>query len=60
MIMSRPRKVKFQTSVDESDQNDAIRVFLLFESGQSGHLTINQFKLAVGKFYNLETAHMPS
>merc|ERR1712045_552572 len=44
--MSR-RKVKFQTSVKESEQSEAMEIFLLFESGNSGHLTLSQFKQAL-------------
>ena len=44
--MSR-RKVKFQTSVKESEESKAMEIFLLFESGNSGHLTLNQFKQAL-------------
>ena len=49
--MSR-RKVRFQTSVNESEQSEAMRMFLLFESGNSGHLTLNQFKQAVYEMEN--------
>lgn len=49
--MSR-RKVRFQTSVNEPEQSEAMRMFLLFESGNSGHLTLNQFKQAVYEMEN--------
>ena len=42
-----PRKVRFQTSINESDENEAMKTFLLFESGHCGHLTLTQFKQAV-------------
>ena len=46
--MSR-RKVKFQTSLDESDESEAMRIFLQFERGESGHLNLKQFKQAVAE-----------
>lgn len=39
--------MKFQTSVKESEQSEAMEIFLLFESGNSGHLTLSQFKQAL-------------
>ena len=47
MSASGPRKVRFQTSVNESDEDEAMKTFLLFESGHCGHLTLAQFKQAV-------------
>ena len=46
--MSR-RQVRFQTGGTDSDQSEseAMRIFIQFESGHSGHLTLNQFKQAI-------------
>ena len=43
------RRVRFQTSVEESDESEARRMFLLFERGQCGHLDLKQFKQAVAE-----------
>ena len=40
------RKVCFQTSMD-SVEEEAMKTFLVFESGDSGDLTFNQFQQAV-------------
>ena len=43
------RRVRFQTSIEESDESEARRIFLQFERGQSGHLDLKQFKQAVAE-----------
>ena len=43
------KRVRFQTSIEESDESEAKRIFLLFERGQSGHLDLKEFKQAVAE-----------
>ena len=42
-----PRRVCFQTSTDESVEQEAMRTFLIFESGDSGNLSFHEFREAV-------------
>eukprot|EP00092_Neocalanus_flemingeri_P015728 GFUD01017026.1.p1 GENE.GFUD01017026.1~~GFUD01017026.1.p1 ORF type:complete len:166 (-),score=59.46 GFUD01017026.1:227-724(-) len=41
------RKVCFQTSTDSSVEEEAMKTFLVFESGDSGDLSFNEFQQAV-------------
>merc|ERR1719427_2404841 len=43
----KKRRVCFQTSVDQSVEKSAMQTFVVFERGDSGDLTFNQFKKAV-------------
>ena len=48
------RKVRFQTSVAEAEESAALNTFLLFESGNCGHLTLAQFRRAVMEVDHLD------
>ena len=41
------KKVSFQTSVDPTVEAEAMKTFLVFESGESGDLSFNEFQQAV-------------
>ena len=59
MLMQRPhtyqyrldmgdkKRVSFQTSVDPTVEEEAMKTFLVFESGDSGDLSYNEFQQAV-------------
>lgn len=53
------RRVRFQTSVEESDESEAMRIFLQFERGQSGHLDLKEFKQAVAELDLTNKAKVP-
>ena len=48
------RKVRFQTSVSPCEESAALKTFLLFESGNCGHLTLAQFRRAVTEVEHLD------
>lgn len=48
------RKVRFQTSVSPCEESAALKTFLLFESGNCGHLTLAQFRRAVTEVDHLD------
>ena len=41
------KRVSFQTSCDPTVEDEAMRTFLVFESGESGDLNFNEFQGAV-------------
>ena len=41
------KKVSFKTSVDPTVEAEAMKTFLVFESGESGDLSFNEFQQAV-------------
>ena len=45
--MGDKKRVSFQTSVDPTVEEEAMKTFLVFESGDSGDLSFNEFQQAV-------------
>ena len=41
------KRVSFQTSVEPTVEEEAMKTFLVFESGESGDLSFNEFQQAV-------------
>ena len=44
--MGDKKRVSFQTSVDPTVEEEAMKTFLVFESGDSGDLSYNEFQQA--------------
>ena len=45
--MGDKKRVSFQTSVDPTVEEEAMKTFLVFESGDSGDLSYNEFQQAI-------------